>query len=289
MTLYKRTRKYARKAARKAGTAAKRRYFRGKGYRKPKIMAMARDISAIQRMLNTEKKKIVSVQKNSIQFAQSVGSDKTTTTTDEALYDQRDNVLRSGAFVNTNLIPITRGSGQGEVAGDKMKLTSYHLDARVAFYKGDGSGLRNPGKVTIYLVAIKRGIFPLITNSNGATLGINREEALLDKFLIPSPFDNTYDSNSKRNFEFMKEFTVLQKKDVYLTLDENNDSFGQPMKDISCGGSLAHHVRLDAGGTDIHTNQLALIAVANQGTTRAAATNPHFVLEYEMTSYYVDN
>jgi hypothetical protein len=282
-------RKTVKKAGRNFRKNIKKRYFKGKGYKNPKLIQMARDVNMIKGMLNTEKKKIVVSQKDGAHFGQTVDSSKTTTTTGEALYSQRDNVLYSGAYVKNNLLPITRGSGQGEVSGDKMKLVSYHLDARVSFFKGNGAFIRGPAKATIYLVAIKRGIFPLISNSNGATSGILYDEALLDKFLIPSPFDNTYDANSKRNFEFMKEFTVVAQKDIYMTLNEDNDSLGNPQKDRSMGGKLNHHVRLDAGGTDIHTNQLALIVVANQGKVTGTGSDPFFLLEYEMTSYFVDN
>ena len=286
-------RKTAKKAGRNFRKNLKKRYFSGKGYRNPKLIQMAKDVNMIKGMLNTEKKKIVVTEKEQIDFAQKVNSNKTTTTTGEALYPMRNDVLYSGAYVKNNLIPITRGSGQGEVAGDKMKLVSYHLDARVSFNKGDGTfsweNIRGPAKATIYLVAIKRGIFPMISNSNGATSGIQYDEALLDKFLVPSPFDNTYDANSKRNFEFMKEFTVIAQKNIFMSLDENNDTFGNPQKDRSMGGKLNHHVRLDVGGTDIHTNQLALIVVGNQGEVSTGRTYPYFTLEYEMTTYYVDN
>ena len=47
---------YVRRYAKKAKKVAKRRYFKGGKYRKPNIVNMAKDMSMLRGMLNSEKK-----------------------------------------------------------------------------------------------------------------------------------------------------------------------------------------------------------------------------------------
>ena len=48
----------ARKYGRNVRRNVKKRYFKGKGYKNPKLIQMAKDVNMIKGMLNTEKKKM---------------------------------------------------------------------------------------------------------------------------------------------------------------------------------------------------------------------------------------
>ncbi|WP_445772221.1 hypothetical protein, partial [Rheinheimera sp.] len=56
MVQWKSTRKYAKRQVAKAGKFAKKRYFKGKGYSRPKVTQMAKDINTLKHLLNVEKK-----------------------------------------------------------------------------------------------------------------------------------------------------------------------------------------------------------------------------------------
>ena len=284
-----------KKAGRNVRRWGKRRYFGKKkaSWKNVKLLQVARDVNTLRGMLNTEKKRIVTQQKTPLPFAQYVSSGKTTGSADgEAIYSLRNNASYSGAFCLPDIIgPITRGTGEDQMVGDKMKMVSYHMDVRIRAVPTGSPIVHSPLKVRVMLVNIKRGYMPLLSSNLGTTSGIEPQEALLTKFFATSAFDSTYDANSPRNFEYMKEFEVIASKNVYIKLEDNelDANVHKPQKQFSFGGKLNHHVRIEKGGDEKHSNQLALIAVADQGSLDDPLDDTHMEIEWQNTIYYVDN
>lgn len=286
--------RYAKKQLKRGGVAAKKRYFKGKGYAKPKLGQMFKDVQKLKHLLNVEKKVFLREERTPINLALTVDSTKTSASIDgEAIYALRDNVLRSGAYVNTNIIGTpNRGTGDGDLVGDRAKIVSYHMDYRIKAVEGNTSTPPSWGKaktkVHLYLVLIPRGDQVL---TDGIT-SQNQEETMLMRFFEPSVFDNTYDG-TRRNIQYMKDFKVMNKKTVYFNHDEQNDSSSPStvfsgIHEGKFGGKCNHHIRYD--GNFLLKNRIALIAIADTGILQG---NPlevnHYELEYSMKTYYVDN
>lgn len=286
----KTVKKYARKAYRRAG----KRYFGGKkaNLKNAKIGQMASDLNKIKRMLNTEKKVMTIEERTPIDIGNTVHSSKTTASIEgEAIYAQRDNVFRSGAYVKTNLIgTMTQGTANGEIVGDRAKIVSYHMDYRVKAIEGTGSSQswgKTKTKVRLFLVMMPRANQVLASDSPN-----NNEEALLSRFFSPSVFDDSYDG-TRRNIEHMKDFKVLNSKVVYFNHNEDNDEHSNTHKldgiyEGKFGGKCNHHIRYS--GDDLIKNQLAMIAIPDSGVVADAADSwNRFTLEYSCKLYYVDN
>lgn len=287
----KRFTKGARRFAKKTGKAVKTRYFKGKGYGKPKLMAMARDVAKLKHLLNVEKKVLTIEERTPIRMGLTVGSTKTSASiTGEAIYAQRDNVLRSGAYVQPNLLgDLPAGSSNGQMVGDRLKFVSYHMDLRVKSIEADNDTFgKQTTKVHVYLVLIPRpaAIQPTTTR--------NQEEQLLSRFFEPSVFDSTYDG-TRRNIEHMQDFKVLNKRTIYFNHNEDNDSVLTTtridgVKEFTMGGKLDLHQRWDGPGGDLIKNQVAMICIPDSGSITGTPTEGcQYSLEHSCKFYYVDN
>lgn len=285
--------KTAKKYGKRVGRNLKKRYFKGKGYKNPKIVQMARDVSALKHLLNVEKKTHLIEERNPIRLGLTVDTSKTTTSIEgEAVYSQRDSVSYSGAYVNTNIIgTLSQGTADGQIVGERAKMVSYHMDYRVKAIRGATTGYswgKQRTKVRLFLVMLPRGD-QVLTDDIAST---SIQEVMLQRFFEPSVFDNTYDG-TRRNIEFMKDFKVLSSKVVTFNHDENNDGNVSGTRhdgiyEGKMGGKCDHHIRYN--GTKLIKNQLALIAIPDTGGVTGTGTDVnHYTLEYSMKMYYVDN
>jgi hypothetical protein len=284
---------YAKKQLKRGGRAAKGRYFKGKGYQKPKLGQMFKDVQKLKHLLNVEKKVLTIEERTPIDMGLIVHSDKTSSSIEgEAIYAQRDNVMRNGGYINDNIIgTMTQGTANGQIVGERAKIVSYHMDYRVKAIEGTSSSVgwgKAKTKVRLFLVMMPRGD-QVLTDDFSTT---NRQETLLQRFFEPSVFDDTYDG-TRRNIEFMKDFKVLSSKVITFNHDETNDSVatGERYDGIvegKMGGKCDHHIRYN--GSNLIKNQLALIAIPDAGEVRATGSHVNrFTLEYSMKMYYVDN
>ncbi len=293
MVQWKSTRKYAKRQVARAGKFAKKRYFKGKGYRKPKITQIISDVNKLKHLLNVEKKTHLVEERTPITMGLIVDSTKTTSTINgEAIYARRDNVNRSGAYVKTNLIgTLSPGYANGEIVGNRAKLVSYHMDYRIKAIRGAATGYswgKQRSKVRLFLVMLPRAD-QVLTNDITAE---NDEEVMLMRFFDQSVFDATYDG-TRRNIEYMKDFKIMASK--VITFDHDDDTDGTTtatrhdgIYEGKMGGKCDHHIRYN--GVKLIKNQMALIAIPDNGGVSGTASDPnHFTLEYSMKLYYVDN
>lgn len=285
--------RYAKKAIKRGGVAVKKRYFKGKGMSNPKFGQMFQDVQKLKHLLNVEKKTHLIEERDPIAMGLIVDSTKTSATIEgEAIYSQRDNVSRSGAYVNTNIIgTLSQGTADGQIVGERAKIVSYHMDYRVKAVRGQATGYswgKQRSKVRLYLVMMPRGD-QVLTDDVTAN---NEQEVLLQRFFEPSVFDNTYDG-TRRNIEFMKDFKVLSSKVITFNHEEDTDGSTTATRhdgiyEGRMGGKCDNHIRYN--GTKLIKNQLAIIAIPDNGGVSGTTTDPnHFTLEYSMKMYYVDN
>lgn len=94
-----------RRVARKVGRVVKRRYFKGKGYSKPKLSRMARDLAIVKQMVNAEKE---------IYTAYSVTNQGVSPT----------------SSVITPITNIAEGTSHGTRDGESVKIHGFRLNTR---------------------------------------------------------------------------------------------------------------------------------------------------------------
>lgn len=128
--------KYVKKLIRKAGRAAKSRYFKGKGYMRPKIGRMVKDLAIVKQMVNSEKE--IYTQNTSF----SVGS-------------------LAGEQYFQPIVNIAEGSSHGQRAGESVKLHGFRWRVRAL----QQSARVNMGKFRMWLVKYigPRGTTPNIS------------------------------------------------------------------------------------------------------------------------------
>ena len=101
--------KSAKRFTKKLKKNLKRRYFKGQGYKNPKLVQIARDVMTMKSLLNVEKKTLLIEERTPINFGLLTNSNKTLAVIDgETVYGNRDNVAYSGAYVKTNLTGLHR-------------------------------------------------------------------------------------------------------------------------------------------------------------------------------------
>lgn len=237
----------------------KRRYFRGKGYKNPKLVQMAKDILTLKNMVNAEKKRVTHQATNEV--AQT-GTGVTGT-----------NPTNSGMVVIRDLFytPPVGSAGtnpHNTRMGDSIKTCSYHLDFRVK-----SLNTNSPIRGKIYLVRL---------NSKDAQAYNDVHEMVL----TPSVFDGKYDVHSPLNYEEMKNYTIIAQKKVYVSGDSDTNQIQS--KYVSMGGKLGFHQRYETGTNQIDLNELALIYVSDDDSS-LVGTGKRLEIQSAGTMYYYDN
>lgn len=96
--------KYVKNAIRKVKRSLKRRYFKGKGYMRPKLGRMAKDVAILKSMVNAEKE----------MYVQTLSSD----------------VSPTSPWGPTAITNVAEGTAHGQRDGDSIKLHAYQWDIR---------------------------------------------------------------------------------------------------------------------------------------------------------------
>jgi len=121
--------RFVKRAAKKAGRVVKKRYFKGKGYGRPNLSTMVRDLAIVKRSLNVEKKQITS----SITSGQNIG---------------QTNINANTGKYFTDITPaIVQGVGVSQMTGNSVKLVSMALHGQIK----QQSGTAHPMKVKMVI------------------------------------------------------------------------------------------------------------------------------------------
>ena len=213
-------------------------------------MNLYKEITAIKKLLNAEKK--------NQQY------------TDTTVYKVAQNNGAGSGALTVDITPvISQGSSEDQRNGDSIKVCS--MCAQFELSTNSFLTLQST-KVTIYVV---RQLENDYTTAN-----------IIPFFLLNNPFSGVIDYNSDRNYQFFKKFVVMAQKTVTLRQNQN-DSANQVQKvNIKVPLKLDYHMRYNKGLTTLITNPVFLIAVADSGDT--AGTN-YINIQMGNAIYYYDN
>lgn len=234
---------FAKRILRKVGHVAKKRYFKGKGYSNPKLVQMAKDVSMLKGMINSEKKNYPIVVQS-----QAVGQVN----------------INANGYYSADITP-TPAQGTTSVTrnGNSIKLHS----SFIKFQFSQMANTSNPIKLRIYIVLVK-GIPSIIPTTFPTTM------------LEANPFVTgagaIYDYNSSLNPDYFGTYKILRTKTLTLKAD-NAASFNSitnvslPMKYFRGKG---HHIRFASDGSQtIADGQLLMIVTADNGNVNAGTAS----------------
>lgn len=258
-------RKYVKKVAKKVGRAVKRRYFKGKGYSRPRIANMVRDINVLKSMVNAEKKRLEVNPSTTFNVAQVNGN-----TSGHYLLDLTPNVVQ--------------GTGFNQKTGNSFKWHSSFLDMQFSAQNGNISGQ----VLKIEIVKVVGQPFSLVSD-------------ILGRYIEPTAFitgGTVYDLHSPRDPDYFKNYIVLKRK--YVKIPDDSLSGQMQVKRIKMGLKLKnHHVRTNDNDPTLTMGQVFLLITADQGNfnTSTASTLPvptqavstGVDLRYQFVHYFYDN
>lgn len=261
----KRTKRYIRRTARKVGSAIKGRYFRGKGFSRPRISNMVRDINTLKSMVNSEKKRITLTNRN-----MNMG--------------QLANATGSGHWLLDITPNPTQGVGYQNKTGASIKLHATHIDFQFAGQASTVSGM----KIKIEIIKVVGQPWSNVQD-------------IMGKYILPNNFitgATVYDMSSARDPDYFRNYVVVSRRYVYLPADQMTGDV--PLKQISMGIKYKnHHVRNNDNDPTLSQGQLLMLITADRGNagatastaTGAAITAPNTgaTFGYDITHYFYDN
>lgn len=259
-------RKYAKRVVRKVGGAIKRRYFKGKGYSKPKISQMVKDVAYLKSLVNTEKKSFTQFSANQV-----VG---------------QVNGNSSGHYLLDLTPNITQGTGYQQRVGNSVKWTSSHLQM---FFQTQSASSK-PIKLEFHIVKVIGEPFSTMSNVMG-------------RYLANNPFVNDqtiYDTNSSRETDYFKNYRIIRRKTIVLNPYFSTE---RVVRDVNLGFKLSnHHIKWNADTATTAEGQIFLLITASTGNSSSVTANTSASggvatqavstgvdLKYNFTHYFVDN
>jgi len=265
---YKKAARFVKKAARKVGGMVKKRYFKGKGYSRPKIGQMIQDVRFLKSIVNAEKHKQVYASINDFNYVGQV------------------NVNASGHWVMDVTPNLTQGVGTSNRVGSSIK---WHASNWRFLFKQQVSA-QSQMKIKVMLIAVKG-----IAQSNVSNI--------VSSMYDGNPFvggATIYDYNAPRNQDNFKNYQILKSKTITMRADDYNTqtnihnlNFGYKFKN--------HHVKWDGDSATIVGGQVIMLIVADSGnynTTTVSTlangvpflnTNTGAQFSFIQTHYYYDN
>lgn len=255
--------KSIRRFAKKGAQAAKRRYFKGRGYSKPQFYQMARDLTKIKAALNTEKKSVSTIELTNT----NIGQCNADANTGQAIID---------------ITPlIDQGVGYNERTGNSVKLVSMAVKGQVK----QMTNTRHPMRIKVVYFKL-RGI------PEGAST-IQSNNMLFDV----NPITTVTDLQSDRNLNYFRQFQVLKTQYLYLPADPTNGE--RMIRNFSFVTKMNHHIKYNQDTNTITEGQLLMAFYCDSGnvsTSTASTLNVPIqavssgaTLQYHTKFFYVDN
>lgn len=256
--------KYVKRVAKKVGTAAKKRYFKGKGYTRPNISTMLRDVALLKRSLNVEKKNVEFIE------------------TQDTAIGQYSGTADTGQLI-TDITPVlAQGVGYNQRTGNSVKLVSMSLQGQIK----QQTATRHPMRIKVCLFKVIGTPVPVATIQSGGQI------------FQTNPLNNTTDYNSDRNVNYFRQYVPIGTKYLYLQPDPVSGemmiiNFRFVMK-------MSHHLKWNLDTQNLTNGQLVMMVVCDSGnaSTTTAGTNVNVpvtaintgaVLQTYTKFYYVDN
>lgn len=256
--------RFVKRAAKKAGRVVKKRYFKGKGYGRPNLSTMVRDLALVKKSLNVEKKNIQSTITSNIDIGQTLAN----TDNGQAIYD---------------ITPaITQGVGYNQMTGNSVKLVSMALKGQIK----QQTATQHPMRIKIVL-------FKTVGQPVAAAT-IQSGNLLFDK----NPITTCTDYNSDRNINYFKDYRIIKTQTVYLMPDPTSGEL--ILKDFKFIMKMSHHLKWSNNTTTLTNGQLGIMFLSDSGnsSTTTASTltnlpitkiNSGATVQFYTKFYYVDN
>lgn len=268
---YAKLKRTIRRNIRRGARNVRRRYYRKKTGLN--IAQIARDVSMVKGMLNSEKKNKNYAPASTYTVGQ-IFSDGTTTGSGHTLLD----------LTNTNHVPSV-GVNQEQRTGASIRVCSHIL--RMQFWHQ--SGTAGPRTLHIYIVRTQ-GDMAMVVN----------EFLNSNTFISTQGGGNIYDNNSRRNQDYYKQFRVLARKTLYIKNDDTSGEMVVKNLIIPMKFKTGNHIKFQ-GNTDTVSNGRTYLFITcnagNEGTgtpsgydyipTKTQFTGINF--SYTNDFYYYDN
>lgn len=258
--------KYAKKAVKKVGRIARKRYA-PKG--KVNYNRIAKDVMYLKSVLNPEKK--------TFQL----------TTTDQGVGQCAGNV---SSFYVRDITPLpSQGTTSVTRNGNSIRLSTSYFKFQI---QQQSANVQSPIRFRFLVVKVLGAPYTGGLGGNLVPTMFNANSFITGGSII--------DYNSDRNTQSFKNFIVLREKRV--TLPANAISGQHMVKTLSFGMKYkSHHVKFTSDGSlAVSDGQLVLIVLADNGNastgtvstlggTQATAVNTGALLQEDITHYYYDN
>lgn len=263
--------KTVKRVARKVRGKVIKRYF-NKGYA-PKVSTIVRDVAALKRMVNAEKKRlaVISSTTPNIQYNNMIGQ----------MFDNGYGYL---AF---DITPKpAQGTNSSTRNGASIKWHSFHMDMMIYHQ----TAAEAPIKLEFYVVKIIGTPIP-----SGSITAFPQTMFINNAFVSGGNIIDTY---SRTNPDAFGRYRVIKKKVVYIKEDSTTNA--TMIKDVKLGFKLKNqHVRFNNDSQDVNDGQYLLIGIASGGNCgptastitpvpiQTARSGLHVYWNY--TNYYYDN
>lgn len=262
--------KTAKRIIKRVAKAAKKRYFKGKGYARPKVTQMVKDVAMLKRMVNAEKKTYADKLSSAITVGQ-VG----------------------GNTSGHQILDITPLPAQGTTSvtrnGNSIKLNSAYYE----FYFVKQSSATQATNMIIEFWKVPGEPYTATDISNGT--------AIADLF-TPNEYvtgANIYDTVSSRRQDTFRNFKKVYTRKVYFPA--NQISGVTTTKLVKIPLKYGHHIKFAADGSQTVSAGQILVTLrmenGNKSTTTANTfgniavngTNTGVSMNYSFLSYFIDN
>lgn len=260
--------KFIKRVAKKVGRVVKKRYFKGKGYSRPRIGQMIQDVRFLKSIVNAEKHKQVYASTNNLNTVSQVNGNA------------------SGAWIADITPNLSQGVGVADRVGSSIKWHASHW----SFQFVQQTNSANVMKLKIVLALVKGKAQSSVVN-------------VLANMYDANPFVSggaVYDYHSPRNQDEFKNYVILKQKIVKMERDnltsQNNIvnvNFGYKFKN--------HHVKWDGNTATIVDGQVCMFIFADSGNASTSTsctlgngvpyvgTSTGCTFQYIQTHYYYDN
>jgi len=209
-------------------------------------MKLYKEVAALKKMVNAEKKNADYVSTALIDFAQNSGAG-------------------SGGLCFTIAPNIPQGSSEDQRNGDSIKVCSLCIQFEVM----------NNGLLTLQDTRYKFYIFRQAKNPVAAGTAYT-------DFLEPNAFSGVIDYNSNRNYQNFNDFTMIGM--VSGLIKQSYTAGIQSKKQHIVARKQNFHIRFDKGATTLMTNQIYVLAVADSGD-KAGTNKLMFQISHRLFFY----
>lgn len=245
---------------------------------RPNVSAIARDVSMLKNVINSEKKRFnIATGVNAIQIGQYAWNGS----------------VNSNAYFQLDITPTpSEGLTYSTRNGASIKLASSFM--QLQFYQQ--SATQHPMKFIIEIFLTKGQSQP--TNSSTAF-----QVFQANKFIANEQSGTAIiDYNSERHPDYFNNYKRLYKKTVYMIPDATSSmvAIKNVKIPIKWMGGRGHHIRFAGDSTTVNQGQLVMYVRCDSGNaggtaggiTNAApvtAANTGAQLQYDIVHYYYDN